>query len=609
MRDVTVRAFRWEQYRRSVPFAAEPRAVATTTTRRGGMYELDCLPRGAPCCITFDDDPHVTALQDIQTPPDPDVAVRCDAFMGQGVPLQGAVCDESGAPIEGAWVYAVEGNADLSYGALDFVLTELDLLESLRSFANGRSAALPSRGRTDERGRYRVLVPVTWTSHVVLAMHAAHGRSRPSEPRSLGANPPTLVLPGRVTRSHFFMTTRDGRPADGLTLAPYFPWETWSVSSIGSGTYGHADLDDGPVAIVVSGSAGAPGVYVGLRANSTSVRWKGTVDRGDTWAGIVRDDRQQGVPLATLRAGLASGWTQRDGRFVLKGVHPQTTELEVSAPGHMTVVAFPRYVRGEVAIELPRASQARFVMRLPQGMGAPSWYRIAVGPAEGVWLPGTWEDRLEWSGGSAVMAYRTADDQRIAVFVPGCEVLLLFDGAAPGQVRELGTHELVRARDANGIVVDEDGRPIAGAAVTLRVEGERPWRHLMPEQVVRTDADGRFKIRVVAPGEPARLIADAPGFTATPEIFYRMRDEQRVVLRRGIVFRGAWTGHVRERMRARLTGEGTVFFADVPIAADGTFEADVPSRPVWVEVTDGTRDVARFAVPPSLPDGEVFRFP
>ncbi|MFQ5654489.1 MAG: carboxypeptidase regulatory-like domain-containing protein, partial [Planctomycetota bacterium] len=86
---------------------------------------------------------------------------------------------------------------------------------------------------------------------------------------------------------------------------------------------------------------------------------------------------------------------------------------------------------------------------------------------------------------------------------------------SPGEERDLGTLALAEGVALLGKVVDEAGRPVAGANVTARVERERfsfgidagPW--------ARTDASGRFELEGLAEGS-YEVKCSAPGYSQPP---------------------------------------------------------------------------------------------
>lgn len=93
-------------------------------------------------------------------------------------------------------------------------------------------------------------------------------------------------------------------------------------------------------------------------------------------------------------------------------------------------------------------------------------------------------------------------------------------------------HVTLRPRAAlGGVVVDEEGRPVAGATLTPPRDARGFWRPV----AMLTDAEGRFAGEGFHVGERVRPVATAPGFRQTLE--WVSHSSSRIVLRRAPILR------------------------------------------------------------------------
>lgn len=213
---------------------------------------------------------------------------------------------------------------------------------------------------------------------------------------------------------------------------------------------------------------------------------------------MVRTDPEGAYRFAHLHAG---GWS-----FFLRGERGRLRPIGTATAGRTV---------GEVRLEDATAIQGR-VLDVDGVRGA------SVG-AVGLRL-------VPMAGGGAdeVVAFATGDDGRFLVsgLQEGVyEVHLAtpawaFDPAPPrvqverGRARDLPAWFAVKRQSVTGRVLDEDGKPLHEVAVRLVSEPGRPLPAGAAEDgtaTVRSDPDGGFVIRGVAPGEGYRLIATLPG--------------------------------------------------------------------------------------------------
>ena len=615
LREASVTAFLTEPYLAALPYDADPRPVETTTTGARGAYRLDCIPRGVACVLVVESAGGVAARYALEPQPDPDYVVRLDATVEAGVPLEGTVLNAAREPVEGAWVFADRetrlGLRWLWRNMSRDDMSEVDLLMQVDDAR--RDVEMPRfRARTGPDGAFRLTVPQRWERVRALAMHASAGRSACAHVADPARERTTLVLRGRV-RAVFEVTTPDRKPAVGAVIQPYFAWERWTAPPMKPGLYGPADMDDGAVVVRAAGAVEAPGVYGGRRIAADTIRWRVLLERGATWSGQVRDDRESPVPGATVTAGERVSVTDEDGKFELRGVHPEVDWIEARAPGHAP--DGEEVSHGEarsIQLTLPRAAAVRATLRLPAAAAVPTWRRVWTG-TDG-WGEVPWTDEFAWREGSVGFEEWDPGEEVLAVFVPGYEVVVLNVQVAPGGAADLGEIRLFPATHVRGVVVDEAENPVAGAEVALRVRGKAPWREMIPERTVDTDARGEFEIEVNAPEHPSELLVLADGFLPLPQAVDGPPGvAQKVVLRAPRLFRGRLARELGKWLRARLEGPAGEVYAQVPVRADGTFEAEVPLVPRTVVVVSWSpwyeKDVQRATVPDGLAEGEVFVLP
>jgi hypothetical protein len=166
-------------------------------------------------------------------------------------------------------------------------------------------------------------------------------------------------------------------------------------------------------------------------------------------------------------------------------------------------------------------------------------------------------------------------------------VVVLAAVVKPGESLDLGDVNLVRASHVHGVVVAENDSPVSGVEVLVQVVGTAPWRAMLPERSVDTNAGGEFDVEVAAPAEPCEIVVSAPDRPTTPQRFEPRSDAPlRVVIGRDRTFRGRAADLGKGRWLARMLGARDEVYAVAPVVDDGAFEAIVPLPPRAVEFVD-----------------------
>jgi protocatechuate 3,4-dioxygenase beta subunit len=191
--------------------------------------------------------------------------------------------------------------------------------------------------------------------------------------------------------------------------------------------------------------------------------------------------------------------TDRDGQFELGALPPGRHVVEVAEDGRAAGSRRTRAGDTEVVIrcQAPATLTGRVLLA-----GQPmTWFAMLVAPCS----------RFSFVGEATGFH---AEDGRFAFPVPqpgDLDVVLAGPGTArrsltarvvPGQMVDLGDIELERGRTIRGRVVDADGRPAAGAIVTIGGDSEeldpiQRWFRCVFETI--TDADGRYVVEGVDP--------------------------------------------------------------------------------------------------------------
>lgn len=270
------------------------------------------------------------------------------------------------------------------------------------------------------------------------------------------------------------------------------------------------------------------------------------------------------------------------GRAVLTGLPAAAFTVTASAPGLVDVVRFPVDPRsGSLVVLLGRGARIGGTLRLLPGL-VPAAGAVAIleGPrpgdrrvatldaggrfvAEGV-VPGSWEIRFEGRG------LVPPDPRRILV--------------AEGRDRDDLAFDAWRTATLAGRLLDEDERPLAAARLEIAwppSAGREPATHEL-----RCDAEGRFRVDDVAPGDgiglrvtaEGRVAASVEGVSLPPGGVSR---EVEVVLPRGaglagvlVDLEGRPIADAVVEALPRTEEDAGAAFADAVTGADGSFRLD-----------------------------------
>ncbi len=541
--------------------------------------------------------------------------------------LHGVVVDSRGVPVANAAI-EVRRNVQREYETLDLVrMYASELVANARTRTDGTFAVPLEPGRAYD-------LDVTARGHAPSSFSPCHAGERVRIELALGA-----VLSGRITRR------ADATPvADCVVEIPQRPDASGRVAGVprsvltdADGRYRFADVTQAEYWLQLRPRADAAPLWrkIDVHAGEQLVE-DVVVDPGHTLRGRVLD-ASTGAPIADAEVG--EGWmfkrsvrTDAEGRFTFVGFATEGSySLAARARGyggHSVTVRepkgpFPDSV--EVQLKTARALTGRVVDDASHPIA--DAYVAAVGYEWGELGGG----RHDW------LSVRTDADGRFRIesLTPDLSHALVVrkDGHATWQRqlprRELTTPELdvgdvVLARPATirGVVIDDQGEPIARQVVELSGFGAdyRAWEPAQEEgpethassvdtylkaRVTRADDLGRFTFAGVAAGkyEVGALLAngrsskgptiDVPAAGDVRDlrlvvprgfpIAGRAVDAEGVGLRAYVQVRNADT---RRSTRTQSRADGAF---EVPGLEDGSYDVTVEPEDLWRSGPDAVR--------------------
>jgi protocatechuate 3,4-dioxygenase beta subunit len=540
---------------------------------------------------------HASEYTEIATVDEPGRERTLAFRLRPGAGASGTVVDASGAPVEGARVFAeVASRFDLSDPRLDGAVS-------------------------DAKGRWRL----AGLPRETVRFHAFHTAYAPAAtaPLPLGDGTDhddvTIVLePGASLAGR--VVTRDGAPVPGaevrLTGADARSSQVRRVRADGEGRFTLAGLprrvvhlmaaDHGitsEVARVDLGRAAPASLELVLGLDAT-IAGVVVTSSGEPVAearvvavAVSRDDPDERV-TARLR-GRPSTVADGDGGFRLGGLAPGEYLIRAIRPGDapelVTMRAGVRVATGTTGAEIVVDDLTTLVGKVAFRDGRhPALFTVALG----------WAAPRSFASPDGAFRIEGVPTGRQYLVVAGPEIVT--EGRADveiiaGEVHDLGTVVVERGRTITGTVVDDGGAPVRGALVVIGRElrgdglslvraGEEPLRQAV------TGADGRFTLRGLGPGVHV-LAADHDAVGRSPAFDVAAGTED-LDVRLALRVPGAVQGFVR-----RAAGFEDVFVQLRPFDAanaqwtlaagpDGSFRFDriAPGRYlVWAGVERGTR--------------------
>jgi 5-hydroxyisourate hydrolase-like protein (transthyretin family) len=414
-----------------------------------------------------------------------------------------------------------------------------------------RSNGWPA-GRTDEKGRIQLAIPGAGGGAGSLDL-AAQTREGLQTLKRLGAaeardldGPLVLTLPAAAEIKGRVLDARTRAPLAGALVWPaegLFPW----VETDAAGAYALPLAAGGPHSWRPSLRAAAPGYFParvpvagGPGASATAV-----LHRSARLRGTVRNRAGEPVPGARIRAhatlfgsdpgGFAvalqnppgPALAQADGSFVLSGLVPGLRySLRAEAAGYAGTEAaavVEESAREKAGFEIVLSAGSSAFGRVVDSAGEPVagaklLLRGSSGPAALAFLdgPGAFEPLGSESSSGAGGEFRmknvapgTYDLEVRASGFSAKQVSAVEIGATPA---DLGEIALEPGAVLLGRVVSREGKPVAGATVSARLQGFGDHGGEVAAATATTSADGAFRLEDLRAGEELDLTVTRRGY-------------------------------------------------------------------------------------------------
>ena len=335
-------------------------------------------------------------------------------------------------------------------------------------------------------------------------------------------------------------------------------------------------------ALVVDHPDWAPAV-IEIVAGSRELRIE--LGASATYGGVVLDSEDQTIAGAKIHTEIGyhekvrrTATTDEEGRFTLFGLPPGAHELKVSAPGFVSESFEFEVAAGETwddaQVTLSKSSSAVGWVVDP-GEVPVAGARLSAGPSEGK-FDSVVECRSDPEGRFELSGLRPDESYRIlATHARFASSFVATFTAAEGQV-DLGRITMVGGAFVTGRVTRASNLPVARAEVTLkRVGPSEPGA--ARSRMVRTDAEGTFRITGVVPGQ-YRLLVTAAGLVRQEHQVLVGVDDRELIVDAHFEEGLAMTGVVVEEAGRPVPGvrvelkEGHHTVGYTLTDADGTFQ-------------------------------------
>jgi len=594
----TVSAIPWESSRQAALREARrepaPAAVASVTTRPDGTFTLVLGPEAKEVSLRVEG-AGMAPLRLTGVFDGSESADVGEVRVARASALSGRVVDGGGRPVSGAAVTLEAGRASTGpFGADD---------------TEGEPVVM----RTGADGSFRF--DLAASSGNLLRVEAEGFAGAGLSGVRAGSLPAPIILATATTVAGRVFATDGRTPAAGALVRAFGKTASRWVESGADGRFRIADAPAPPTRVVAdAGETGRAEAAVRAVAEPVTL----VLARPAVLAGRIVDARSGApVPRARVEARIEShaelARSGPDGRYRLPGI----------VPGRYRVTADERtrvpYARDDVLVEagrtttvdLPLTLGATLSGRVVDERGAPvasAAVRLRSSGAmrfEG--LPrlrgaGPGEPELRTAADGTFRAERVApgDDRQLVVSHPEFEPRTVAGiDLVAGKVKSGVIVVLRRGLEVHGLVLDGDGRPVAGAEIEARPSAsersgrggafiiEFAGRRGGDDPPALSGTDGRFRIAGLTPGAHALRVSKGGFAEASLDPVRVEREEPAPVVELRMLPGAAIRGHVRKsdgrgakglyvRARPESGGEGGPLGlgAFEPTGEDGAFAID-----------------------------------